>query len=64
MNHETFMAEALREAERGLYTAQPNPRVGCVLVKAGEVIARGFHLQTGHGHAEANALKIAGTAAP
>lgn len=61
--HEAFMALALREAERGLYTAQPNPRVGCLLVKAGEIVARGFHLQTGKGHAEANALRDAGTQA-
>ena len=63
MNHETLMAEALREAERGLYTAQPNPRVGCVLAKDGLVIARGFHRQTGQGHAEANALASAGNSA-
>lgn len=52
-----FMALALREAEKGIYTAQPNPRVGCILVKNNEVIARGFHLQTGKAHAEAAALE-------
>jgi len=55
-----FMALALREAERGTYTAQPNPRVGCVLVKNDKVLARGFHLQTGKGHAEAVALEQLG----
>jgi diaminohydroxyphosphoribosylaminopyrimidine deaminase/5-amino-6-(5-phosphoribosylamino)uracil reductase len=59
--HEAFMALALREAERGLYTAHPNPRVGCLVVKDGDILSRGFHLQTGQGHAEANALRDAGT---
>ena len=56
MNDEHFMAQALREAERGLYTTQPNPRVGCVLVRDGRAIASGYHLTDGKGHAEANAL--------
>ncbi len=56
---EYYMALAIREAERGLYTTQPNPRVGCVLVKNGEIISTGFHLQTGSGHAEANAIAAA-----
>ncbi|MCB1644326.1 MAG: bifunctional diaminohydroxyphosphoribosylaminopyrimidine deaminase/5-amino-6-(5-phosphoribosylamino)uracil reductase RibD [Pseudomonadales bacterium] len=60
---EYFMALALREAERGLYTTQPNPRVGCVLVREGQIIATGFHLQAGSGHAEANALAAAGAGA-
>lgn len=54
------MAEALRLAERGLYTAHPNPRVGSVIVKDGNIIGRGFHLRTGEGHAEARALVEAG----
>lgn len=58
-----FMSLALREAERGLYTAHPNPRVGCMLVKGHEVIGKGFHLRTGQGHAEANALEEAGNRA-
>lgn len=58
-SHEYYMAEAFKEAERGLYTARPNPRVGCVLVKNDEIISRGFHLQTGTAHAEANAIKNA-----
>lgn len=55
-----FMAQALRLAERGLYTTMPNPRVGCVLVKDGQVIAQGWHRRAGEGHAEVNALQVAG----
>lgn len=55
-----FMAQALRLAERGLYTTMPNPRVGCVLVKDGQVIAEGWHRRAGEGHAEVNALQVAG----
>ena len=39
-DHE-FMARALRLAERGLYTTDPNPRVGCVLVRDGQVVEYG-----------------------
>jgi diaminohydroxyphosphoribosylaminopyrimidine deaminase/5-amino-6-(5-phosphoribosylamino)uracil reductase len=55
-----FMAQALRLAERGLYTTMPNPRVGCVLVKNGEVVAEGWHIRAGEGHAEVNAIAAAG----
>lgn len=54
------MARALRLAERGLYTTMPNPRVGCVLVKDGQVIGEGWHLRAGEPHAEVNALAAAG----
>ena len=59
MNDASFMAEALRLAEKGLYTADPNPRVGCVLVKDNQILARGYHLTDGKAHAEANALSVA-----
>jgi diaminohydroxyphosphoribosylaminopyrimidine deaminase/5-amino-6-(5-phosphoribosylamino)uracil reductase len=55
-----FMAQALRLAERGLYTTMPNPRVGCVLVKDGQVIAEGWHYRAGEAHAEVHALAKAG----
>jgi diaminohydroxyphosphoribosylaminopyrimidine deaminase / 5-amino-6-(5-phosphoribosylamino)uracil reductase len=55
-----FMAEALRLAEQGLYTTDPNPRVGCVLVKQGAVIGRGYHYKAGEAHAEILALRQAG----
>lgn len=55
-----FMARALRLAERGLYTTMPNPRVGCVLVKDGQVVGEGWHVRTGEPHAEVNALLAAG----
>lgn len=58
-----FMARALRLAERGLYTTMPNPRVGCVLVRNGQIIAEGWHVRAGEGHAEVNALEQAGAAA-
>ncbi|HPQ95814.1 MAG: bifunctional diaminohydroxyphosphoribosylaminopyrimidine deaminase/5-amino-6-(5-phosphoribosylamino)uracil reductase RibD [Thiothrix sp.] len=57
-----FMARALQLARCGLYTTQPNPRVGCVLVRAGEIIGSGFHARAGQAHAEINALHAAGDA--
>ena len=55
-----FMARALRLAERGLYTTMPNPRVGCLVVKDGQIIGEGWHYRAGEGHAEVNALAQAG----
>jgi diaminohydroxyphosphoribosylaminopyrimidine deaminase/5-amino-6-(5-phosphoribosylamino)uracil reductase len=59
-NEYSYMAQALRLAERGLFTTDPNPRVGCVLVKAGEIIGEGWHERAGGPHAEINALQEAG----
>lgn len=50
------MARALALAERGLYTTTPNPRVGCVIVKDGEVVGEGWHMHAGEAHAEVAAL--------
>ncbi|MGB5254310.1 MAG: bifunctional diaminohydroxyphosphoribosylaminopyrimidine deaminase/5-amino-6-(5-phosphoribosylamino)uracil reductase RibD, partial [Sedimenticolaceae bacterium] len=58
-----FMARALRLAERGLYTTDPNPRVGCVLVNAGCIVGEGWHRRAGEPHAERIALAVAGEAA-
>lgn len=55
-----FMAEALQLAARGRYTAHPNPRVGCVLVRDGEVVGRGWHRRAGGAHAEVVAIEDAG----
>lgn len=55
-----WMTQALRLAERGLYTTSPNPRVGCVIVKNGQLIGEGFHLKAGQPHAEVHALRQAG----
>ena len=55
--HEYWMAEALRQARRGLYSTHPNPRVGCVVVKDRQLLCAGFHALTGGAHAEVNALK-------
>ncbi len=58
-DHE-FMARALRLAESGLYSATPNPRVGCVLVRDGAVVGEGWHEKAGGPHAEVHALQSAG----
>ena len=55
-----WMARALALAERGCYTTSPNPRVGCVLVRDGQIVGEGFHLQAGEPHAEVLALQEAG----
>ncbi len=51
-----FMARAIQLAKKGLYTTHPNPRVGCVVIKNDHIIAEGWHVKTGHPHAEINAL--------
>lgn len=55
-----YMQRALRLAERGLYTTDPNPRVGCVLVNQGKIVGEGWHERAGEPHAEINALSQAG----
>ena len=55
-----FMSRALALARRGLYSTDPNPRVGCVLVRAGEVVGEGWHARAGEAHAEVNAIRAAG----
>ncbi|MGX5673053.1 bifunctional diaminohydroxyphosphoribosylaminopyrimidine deaminase/5-amino-6-(5-phosphoribosylamino)uracil reductase RibD [Thermomonas sp. XSG] len=54
------MARALRLAERGAYTARPNPMVGCVIARDGEVVGEGWHQRKGGPHAEVFALEAAG----
>jgi diaminohydroxyphosphoribosylaminopyrimidine deaminase/5-amino-6-(5-phosphoribosylamino)uracil reductase len=54
------MARALKLARKGLTTAHPNPRVGCVLVRDGAVIGEGWHRAAGEAHAEVNAIAAAG----
>ncbi|HKT27938.1 bifunctional diaminohydroxyphosphoribosylaminopyrimidine deaminase/5-amino-6-(5-phosphoribosylamino)uracil reductase RibD [Dyella sp.] len=57
------MAQALRLAERGLYTTQPNPRVGCVIAHGERVVGQGWHVRAGEPHAEVYALREAGAEA-
>ena len=56
----TYMTRALQLAEQGLYSTQPNPRVGCVIVKEGKIIGEGAHLKAGDSHAEVFAIQQAG----
>lgn len=58
-----FMKEALRLAAMGRGRTHPNPMVGCLLVKGGEVIGTGYHRKAGEPHAETYALQAAGDAA-
>ncbi|MHC8440859.1 MAG: bifunctional diaminohydroxyphosphoribosylaminopyrimidine deaminase/5-amino-6-(5-phosphoribosylamino)uracil reductase RibD [Candidatus Eutrophobiaceae bacterium] len=53
------MSKAITLAQRGRYTTDPNPRVGCVLSKDGEIIAQGWHQRAGKAHAELAALQEA-----
>ena len=54
------MALALQLAKKGEFTARPNPMVGCVIVKNGEIIGQGWHQKSGQAHSEVNALDEAG----
>lgn len=55
-----FMQLALDLAKQGEFTAAPNPAVGCVLVKNGQIVGKGFHAKAGEPHAEVMALREAG----
>ena len=58
-----MMRRALELAEKGLYTATPNPRVGCVVTKDEPIVGAGWHERAGGPHAEVVALQNAGRAA-
>jgi len=57
------MARALRLAARGMNSTDPNPRVGCVLARDGEIVGSGWHRKAGGPHAEIYALQEAGESA-
>ncbi|VAW63120.1 Diaminohydroxyphosphoribosylaminopyrimidine deaminase / 5-amino-6-(5-phosphoribosylamino)uracil reductase [hydrothermal vent metagenome] len=67
MNHCTFdrtddrkwMARAIKLAEKGRYTTQPNPRVGCVIIAGNQLVGEGYHQLAGGHHAEIHALQQA-----
>lgn len=55
-----FMQLAITLAAKGRFTTSPNPNVGCVIVKDGNIVGHGYHQKAGEGHAEVHALKMAG----
>ena len=55
-----YMTRAIELARKGLYTTHPNPRVGCVIVRDGQMVGEGWHVRTGEPHAEVHALRAAG----
>ena len=63
MSDTAFLERALALARRGLFSAHPNPRVGCVLVRNDAIVGEGWHRAAGEAHAEVLALKAAGSRA-
>ncbi|MGD8569411.1 MAG: bifunctional diaminohydroxyphosphoribosylaminopyrimidine deaminase/5-amino-6-(5-phosphoribosylamino)uracil reductase RibD [Gammaproteobacteria bacterium] len=58
-----YMARAIELAVNGLFTTDPNPRVGCVIVKDDAIVGEGWHQRAGGPHAEVVALDKAGAGA-
>jgi len=63
VDDQQYMSRAIELAKQGRYTTDPNPRVGCVLVKDGQIVGEGFHRKAGELHAERHAIANAGDAA-
>ena len=59
ISHKKYMAIALKLAEKGRGSVSPNPLVGCVIVKRGKIVGKGYHKKYGEEHAEINALRAA-----
>ena len=59
-NNEYYMRRTLQLARKGIGMTSPNPMVGAVIVKDGQIIARGYHKRYGDKHAELNAIENAG----
>lgn len=57
---EAHMARAIELARRGLYTTDPNPRVGCVIIDGERILGEGWHARAGEAHAEIAALRATG----
>ncbi|GIU09286.1 MULTISPECIES: bifunctional diaminohydroxyphosphoribosylaminopyrimidine deaminase/5-amino-6-(5-phosphoribosylamino)uracil reductase RibD [unclassified Shewanella] len=55
-----MMSLAIELAQKGMYTTRPNPSVGSVIVKDGEIVGEGYHIRAGGPHAEVYALNMAG----
>ena len=47
-----FLGQAIKLAEAGVFSVTANPRVGCIIVRAGEVLGRGAHLRAGDARAQ------------
>ncbi|MDP7244034.1 MAG: bifunctional diaminohydroxyphosphoribosylaminopyrimidine deaminase/5-amino-6-(5-phosphoribosylamino)uracil reductase RibD [Flavobacteriales bacterium] len=60
ISHKKYMDIAIQLAEKGRGYVSPNPLVGCIIVKRGKIVGRGYHKKYGEEHAEINALKAAG----
>ena len=58
-NHEQMISECLTLAKKGKGSVSPNPLVGCIIVKDGNVIGKGYHKKYGEAHAEVNAVNDA-----
>lgn len=54
-----YMKKALELAKLGIGAVNPNPLVGCIIVKDGKVIGEGYHIKFGEPHAEVNAINSA-----
>lgn len=55
-----MMQNALALARLGRFSTSPNPRVGCIISRGGQIVGQGFHIQAGGPHAEVHALRQAG----
>ncbi|MDP7244701.1 MAG: bifunctional diaminohydroxyphosphoribosylaminopyrimidine deaminase/5-amino-6-(5-phosphoribosylamino)uracil reductase RibD [Flavobacteriales bacterium] len=60
ISHKKYIDIAIKLAEKGRGYVSPNPLVGCIIVKRGKIVGRGYHKKYGEEHAEINALKAAG----